>query len=387
MKKKKGKLEMETLGKLLLLTAFLIIFLVMFKGCKDSFQDGGTTGIREYFCWGTNVLNSEVFILFPTTCAPETVRDVDKEKLASLMRRCWWMYGGGEEDFGYKSKLGIDRLHQCYALIPKEDIELAELENYIQTHGIGEKELKAGEESTTWNYIQTGSKDGICFDKKTEGKLLKGKTYYITFYDETKIYKEGVRDRLLISRLSKFGEEIASAKGMVKSWFRDDCYDIGKEEMEGREAAEKKRKALEIFNEAVSKIQRCSRIQIKEDCICDDSELRFSGLPKGYGIKLDEETIDKSSLTLYDEQEKQEKKEIFNTRISYWSIGKGGSIVQGTPRKSFPIPDGSAKEPFRLLYKFDTSKNEKQIEIVTYDLDDSIISALKFCRSSFKIER
>ena len=280
---KKAKLEMETLGKLLLLTAFLIIFLVMFKGCTDSFQDVGMAGLDEYFCWGTNILSSEVLSFFPTTCSPNIVKEADKQKISSLMRRCWWMYGRGEKDISFSSNFGIDEPYPCYAFIPSEDIELSELRDYIRTHGIGEKTIKEDDDSTTWNYIQARSEDGLCFDKATEGKLLKGKPYYLDFYDEAKIHKDGVRDRLLISRLSTFGGKIESFAEI----FFDYCYNIEERVIEEKIKNVEKEEAEELFDKLIKDLQRCSKITKDEPCICENSKIYSSGrLSQDYSLEI-----------------------------------------------------------------------------------------------------
>lgn len=238
---KKAKLEMETLGKILLLTAFMIIFLIMFKGCKDSFSDVGMVGMKEYFCWGSNLINAEASSLFPTTCSPTIIEeDLEKTDISDLIRRCWWMYGKGELDLQSEgiTEVGItDKVYTCYAFKPKEDISLISLREHMQDHTLGDKKAKKAEDAA-WYYIQKGTKEeqAICFEKKvflaSEGILSAGKTYYINFYDEKVMGSQGENDRIMISRNSKFGEELVGIVGWVKSFF-EKCYSID-------EGAEKK---------------------------------------------------------------------------------------------------------------------------------------------------
>ena len=172
--KKKAKLEMETLGKILLLTAFMIIFLIMFKGCKDSFSDVGLVGMKEYFCWGSNLVNAKGSSLFPTTCSPTIIEgDMERKDISDLIRRCWWMYGKGELDIKSEGVIkgivteSIDKVYTCYAFEPKEDISLISLREHMQDYTIGNKKAEEAEDAA-WYYIQKGTKEenAICFEKK-----------------------------------------------------------------------------------------------------------------------------------------------------------------------------------------------------------------------------
>jgi len=223
--KKKAKLEMETLGKILLLTAFMIIFLVMFKGCKDSFQDVGKVGMKDYFCWGTNLLNAEAFRFFPTTCNPEIMEEEQtKNQISDLIRRCWWLYGRGELDIGEVTTK--DEVFTCYAFKPKEDITLLGLRDYMKEYKISGTKAKKSEDST-WYYVQKSTEEeyAICFDEEKfedSPKLLAGRTYYINFYDEKQV-GQGRIDRLMISSSSKFGDTLTGLTGLISEFF-DHCY-------------------------------------------------------------------------------------------------------------------------------------------------------------------
>lgn len=335
--KKKAKLEMETLGKILLLTAFLIIFLIMFKGCKDSFEDVGIAGMKEYFCWGSNLLNAKALRLIPTTCSPEIIdKEVTKEGITNLARKCWWMYGEGKLDIediwkgAVKATAGAsqDQVFSCYSFEPKEDISLVALRRYMQEHKMGDTKVEDIEDST-WSYVQKGTKEkeAICFDKEkftdSNGKLLANKVYYINFYDEREVIFEGDRDLLMISTNSKFGEGRTGFPGWVKELFLDYCYDIEKTAVEQAEEEKEAQDAIKLFNEASSKFENCFQTQIKESCMCDNSEINLEKLPKNYLIRIEKISSHKYSLVLYDKTQKENAEEkTFNVSIGFIEVAR-----------------------------------------------------------------
>ncbi len=149
-----GKIEFETLAKILLLTAFLIIVLLLFKGCMDSYRDLGSIGIREYTCWASNVMKSNVAQVWPSACRTQIVTEVDKKKLGNLLGRCWWQYGQGEWDLGGKISESVlsaipytDIIYTCYSFTPKEDIKLDELKTYMEEYNAKGDKVKKVQES------------------------------------------------------------------------------------------------------------------------------------------------------------------------------------------------------------------------------------------------
>jgi len=341
MEKKKAKLEMETLGKILLLTAFLVIFLLLFKGCQDSFEDVGIVGMKEYMCWGSNMINAEVLRFFPTTCSPTMIEpeedeEFKEEKISDLIRKCWWMYGKGAMDIKDIKGMGItkealtksvDQAHICYSFRPTEDISLVKLREYMSTHKTGGKEAEL--EESTWAYLQEGTmiedkRNVICFDKKkfveAKGKLKANKNYYIIFYDDRGVGGEGIRDRIMISPNSNFGEGLTGIKGWIIGLFLEKCYDIEKEAEEQKEAEDITNKALKVFEEASSKFKKCYETKITESCMCDDSEIDVRELPVEFEIRIEKKAPMKYNLVLYDRTKKENvKEESFDVNIGFMS--------------------------------------------------------------------
>lgn len=323
----KAKLEMETLGKILLLTAFLIIFLILFKGCQDQMENVGTVGLNEYLCWLSQAMKADLSFLFPSACYVIDVEELqDMEGISLLMRKCWWINGQGEKDINSEENWAnkiknevikwSDMARTCYLFTPKEDTPITDFEEYLKTHDRTGKEVKEDSESTTWNYIQKKSteKTGICFDKKFEDdpKLQKGKMYYIIFYDDKSLISEGERDRILISRDPEFGKEqtgftawlenvgekitdlITLKEKRLKAW--DDRYCYSPEGARSEEREEEK--AIEFFNDLITVLEDCSKLSVDKQCLCtqDFQPVRLGN----YKIKF-KKTDSTSELTLINE--------------------------------------------------------------------------------------
>lgn len=229
----KGKMEMETLGRLILLIAFLVIAMlvigVFFQGFKETGMKPGEA-TQDYLCWGTNLLKTKVSSLFPGTCREQIVDEaVDFEVFAQLMRRCWWMYGKSEWNLGVKEgglikktiekPLPFDYSYTCYAFFVKETSEVDEKEatvfnlmDYLETHSKGDR-VEDHKKSDLY-FLEKTKGENICFDedyfRKTDGKFEKDTVYYIRFLDDIRIGKGG-EDMLLISNKNDFEDR--------------DCYD------------------------------------------------------------------------------------------------------------------------------------------------------------------
>ncbi len=259
---KKAKIEMETLGKILLLTAFLIMFLLMFKGCQDQMKNVGTVGINEYICWLSKTMQADLLFLFPSACYPIDVEEQkDELGISVLMRKCWWMYGQGNKDitsgktWAEKATKKViswyDMAGTCYMFTPKDDIEIQEFITYLRTHDKSGNTAKEGSKETTWDYIQkiSNEKTGICFDEKIEGKLLKGKRYFIIFYDDRSpiMTTIGVRDRILISRDPEFGVD---QTGLL-AWAKERFVSLGCEDWrkQGEKEQARQKKVCEGYDE------------------------------------------------------------------------------------------------------------------------------------------
>lgn len=388
---KKAKLEMETLGKILLLTVFLIVFLLMFKGCQDQMNNVGTVGMNEYLCWLSQTMKADLSFLFPSGCQVIDKEEdpVDKQGISILMRKCWWMHGQGEKDvpgglsLDWAMVVGwTDVARTCYIFTPENDTSLKEFETYMRTHDRTGTEKKIDSETTTWAYIQKKptKETGICFDKRiaNEGdKLQKGKRYFIIFYDDrAPLSATGVRDRIIISRDPNFGIEQTGDFAWLRSTLLGKTWCVSWEERQ--EKKEAKIEATKSFEVITSKFKECANTKTTKTCICDNSEMRLNDLPEGYKIKLAQKAASKSSLTLYDDKGNVTE-EIFDVVITYTT--KLG-IIRGLVTKEFPIPEdagGTKDDVFRLRYYVNSRGDKKQMEIVSYSLDSPLIGTSIFC--------
>jgi hypothetical protein len=222
-----GKMEFETLGKLLLLLAFLIVVLVIMGPVvkiifnEDSRLDA-TDKFKGVVCWSSNVFIDSISMLVPQACGPvEIEKPVDKAQLSNYMRWCWWMYGRGGMDLGPTSKEefvrealpGKDNFYVCYAVRLKEDVKVDELFDTMKKTKRGEEKANLKIESSDWNYVQAGSVGNtMCIDEETKGTLYKydkdkgGPIYYISFFDCRDVPGVCDVDRLLMSQNSRFGD-------------------------------------------------------------------------------------------------------------------------------------------------------------------------------------
>ncbi|MDP2909417.1 MAG: hypothetical protein Q8N77_06455 [Nanoarchaeota archaeon] len=366
MMKKKAKLEMETLGKILLLTAFLIIFLLMFKGCKDQMTNVGRVGLNEYVCWFSHALKADLTFLFPSGCQTIDVEKTQTETdIARLMRTCWWMHGQGDKDIttgetlagilAQRSIWWYDIARTCYVFTPDKDVPVTDLENYLRRRDKSGKEIEKDSKATAWYYIQKKDREeiGICMDRREE-KLQKGKKYFIIFYDDRSPISQGVRDRILISRDPNFGEKetgfiIWSTKlfekgiktleqflGMKINPWNNKCYlweDIIRKTETALEEKKLEEQATEIFNEVSDKFRECYETEPKENCMCDDSEMSLESLPQGYEIKVERESANEYNLALYNEKNEWVIGESFSTKIG--AINKAESDL----KKGVNLPD------------------------------------------------
>lgn len=273
-----GKMEFETLAKILLLTAFLIIVLLLFKGCMDAYRDLGSVGIKEYTCWATNVMKTNVVSFWPSACRTQIVKDkVDTKTLGNFMGRCWWQYGQGKWDLGGKldKSLGsfitsTDIVYTCYSFMPKEDIKIDELKTYMEEHNPKGEKVKA--KDSMWNYLQILSQgDNICFDEKDKGVLKKGEVYFIKFVDDRAFASLGESDLLLISSDKNFLEWLTpTTPSEIWNWFTDffkkrPCYKYG--------TVTEPVSTSNKFSELTKKIEACKNTEAKEECYCDVIEL------------------------------------------------------------------------------------------------------------------
>lgn len=304
-----GKLELETLARVLLITAFLIVILLLFKGCVDGYQQLGSVGIKEYGCWASNLMKANVITLWPSTCRTQIIsQETDIKTTGNSMAGCWWQYGKGKWDMGSRTETNnwedyakyiatytniLDSVSTCYAFQPKEEISVNKLRTYMETHNAKGEETKEAKD-TLWNYLQKASQgDNICFDKNDKGILKKGEVYYVRFLDDRAAYGTGRKDILGISSNDKFLEGDMLTKEFWSRLFGfESCYDYGKE------GAETQGKSESMVNKFVTQIKECKKLAAGEQCSCSE-EPYLTTLPKDSAIRAKQELGYASFKTYY----------------------------------------------------------------------------------------
>jgi len=325
-KMKKSKIELETLGKILLLTAFLIMFLLMFKGCQDQMKNVGVVGMNEYTCWLSKTMKAQLSFIFPSTCSVIDVKDEqDKAGIASLIRKCWWMHGQGEADisetFSEKYNWFYDQSRTCYVFTPKEDILWKDLEIYLRSYGKSGEKKQEDSQETTWGYVQRKTTaQGICFDRGMEDKLIKGKRYFIIFYDERAAFKTGDEDRIMISRDPDFGvKQTGDLEGMRNALYGEVTHWC-KSWKVVLEESEKENTAMTLFDNLINSLKECSKITGRDSCYCGQ---KIEITPEGYSIKIEKLSEKKYKVSLLKGRETFEKngkkfEEEIDARIGFW---------------------------------------------------------------------
>lgn len=232
----------------------------MFKGCQDQMRNVGMVGMNEYICWLSKTMQADILFLFPSACSPIDVEEQkDELGISILMRKCWWMYGQGEKDItsgetwaekaAKKVISWYDLAGTCYMFTPKNDTNIQDFIVYLRSHDKSGSPKKEDFKETTWGYIQKTATEqtGICFDEKLEGKLLKGKIYFIIFYDDRSVISKGIRDKILISRDPEFG---VSQTGLL-AWAKERFVSLGCEDWKTQweKEQERQKKVCEGHNE------------------------------------------------------------------------------------------------------------------------------------------
>ena len=158
---KRGKLTVEVLVKLILvLISFLIIVSVVLM-----FVERGKVGWSDMLCAFSVRVASKThlgFNFFPLACMPQKVGVKGssfevQSKIASLMRKCWWMFGESKIN-DIKSNLGGDDIYTCYIIDPLEIEKSIEIDpefiDFLKDTGLekGEDPKNSGSEKTTYNY-------------------------------------------------------------------------------------------------------------------------------------------------------------------------------------------------------------------------------------------
>ncbi|MBI5871762.1 hypothetical protein HZB88_01610 [archaeon] len=203
-KRKSGKLPIETLISFIALSFVFFIFILIFLYSKEALS---SEALSSYACWATNGVKNggAVFTFMPSACSRQTIDEpVDKEKFVRLLRRAWWMYGRNKWETG----IAGDDVPLVYTVTMKEDLPLQDFFTYIYEHNKG-RETKDITKSD-YNYFEETTPKGqsLCFDAKSESigqrTLKKDKPYYILFYDDQEFFGEDKTDMVLISEDPNF---------------------------------------------------------------------------------------------------------------------------------------------------------------------------------------
>ncbi len=205
--KKGAGLSTETLAKIILLLGFLVVVAFIISAVTGLFS---ISSAEKSACYVANALtSSNLFFkaLMPSACSIELVNEpVDEEKLASLLKDTWWMYGKGDWDMG---NVGYSAFSP-FGFKPKQDIPIMQLYNYLQSHREGKSVTDRSK--SDYDYLQKGSYgQTLCFARGMfqEGHALKldaNQLYYINFYDEQRRISGRCGDKIFISKEGGFHE-------------------------------------------------------------------------------------------------------------------------------------------------------------------------------------
>ena len=195
-----------------------IVFLAMFIGILIVFKDDfNKETVVQTICWATNSIKcgGGLFVALPS-CTLETLEEpIDETQFASLLRATYWMYKQGECDFGVQE----DQVYPVYSFQLSEDINLGEFLNSLTQRKDGEIIKNLDIKYSDLAYLEDGTYyQTLCFDTNDkEGisnkKLVKGKLYYIIYYDDASQLVAGIlssrekSDAILISDDPTFDKE------------------------------------------------------------------------------------------------------------------------------------------------------------------------------------
>lgn len=216
--RKKAKLSLETLGKLIVLAAFLVIVISIGIVIFNDLSGAGPVTFDDIACKVSVPISVVIRDVLKITsvdplCPVEVVdepligeADEVMRQVANYMTRCWWLYGEGEfDDLG---KTTGDETFTCYVFEMGEDIDLEVFIKYLKTHRKGRVLDSNDLKDSDWNYLQSGYGNNICFDRKifeSDNKKFKQKSvYYVKFRDD-KQKAGGNNDLITVSRDPEFG--------------------------------------------------------------------------------------------------------------------------------------------------------------------------------------
>jgi len=204
----KGKIDVEVLLKILLLTAFLFIAVIILLALFNADRLNEHT-ISDLGCKWTNALKSEAdafSLVIPRLCVFTEIEDPqDNKDISSLLRTTWSMYGQGKWSFGTE----FDEIEPVFVFYVTEDTSVQDLIQYMLTHK-RDKEISI-QANSDYNFVQEGGlAQTLCFDPDTFGEdystamLNDGVPYFIIFYDDQGLLTDNVGDKILISKDPQF---------------------------------------------------------------------------------------------------------------------------------------------------------------------------------------
>lgn len=181
-------ISIETLVKLLLCTAFLIIIIGLAFAVSKSLSNQGAS---KYACWMTSSLKasgSSLSGFFPSTCSARVIDEaLDMGGVALLLRDTWWMYGHGKADYsrGITGMLHGD-VWEAAKFKVSQEIKVVGLSEYLLTHRKGKA---SSMEASDYNYLQHDAKGStVCFDlgfKDDDYKFKPNQEYHLYFADSS----------------------------------------------------------------------------------------------------------------------------------------------------------------------------------------------------------
>ena len=195
---KKGiSLAPETLVKLMLLVAFLVIVLGLIF-----LVQGGLSGdsSKKYSCWLSSSARSSGSFLssfFPDLCTVRVVKDtLDMRGVSMLLRDTWWQFGAGKVNYA----LTHGDVFEAAQFKVSGEVGVESLMEYLLTHRKGKV---SSMEASDYNYLQEGAKGStVCFDFdfKSDGNKFKPDQQYFLFFADSSSWDLFKTDKLIVMK-------------------------------------------------------------------------------------------------------------------------------------------------------------------------------------------
>ncbi len=187
----------ETLVKLMLLVAFLVIVL----GLLFLVQGGlSNDNAKKYSCWiSSSARSSGSFLsgLFPDTCTARVMKDaLDMRGLSILLRDTWWQFGAGKANYA----LTHGDVIEAAQFKVSGEVGIGPLMEYLLTHRKGKASTM---EASDYNYLQEGAKGStVCFDFEfnADGNKFKPDQQYYLFFADSSNFDIFKTDKLIVMK-------------------------------------------------------------------------------------------------------------------------------------------------------------------------------------------